>query len=359
MAEGEDSTDKSQKTEEPTARKLEEARKRGQVIQSREVTNWLMLFTGTLIVGIASPGICAALRDRLKIFIEQAHALPTDPNGLRHVVSDLLLDVGGIVALPFLALFITAFLSGFAQIGPLMTAEPMKPDLSKISIIKGFGRLFSMRSIVEFIKGLIKLVIIFTTCLLVLYPYFSGIEHLLDQDFADGFYDLRMLFIRMMAAALSVLFVVAIMDYLYQRHDFMQKMMMSKQEIKDEFKQTEGDPHIKGKLRQLREQKARQRMMQAVPEADVVITNPTHFAVALKYDTLNMDAPVMVAKGADDVAARIRDLAKEHKVPVVENPPLARALFDSMEIDQMIPPEHFKAVAEVISYVFRLKGRRL
>src|SRR6218665_516570 len=220
MAEGEDSTDKSQKTEEPTARKLEEARKRGQVIQSREVTNWLMLFTGTLIIGMASPGICAALRDRLKIFIEQAHALPTDPNGLRIVIADLLLDVGGILALPMMALFVAGFLSGFAQIGPLMTAEPMKPSLSKISIIKGFGRLFSMRSIVEFIKGLIKLVVIFATCVMVLYPYFSGVEHLMDQSFADGLSDMRLLFIRMMAAALSILFVVAIMDYLYQRHDF-------------------------------------------------------------------------------------------------------------------------------------------
>lgn len=359
MAEGEDSTDKSQKTEEPTARKLEEARKRGQVIQSREITNWLMLFTGTLIIGMASPGICRALMDRLKIFIEQAHALPTDPNGLKHVLVDLLVDVGGIMALPMLALLVTAFFSGFAQTGPLITAEPMKPSLSKISIIKGFGRLFSMRSIVEFIKGLIKLVIVFSACLMVLYPYFDGIEHLMDQTFLDGMFDLRMLFIRVMAVALSILFVVAILDYLYQRHDFMQKMMMSKQEIKDEFKQTEGDPHIKGKLRQLREQKARQRMMQAVPEADVIITNPTHFAVALKYDSLNMDAPQMVAKGADEVAARIRELAREHKVPVVENPPLARALFDSMDIGQMIPSDHFKAVAEVISYVFRLKGRKL
>jgi flagellar biosynthetic protein FlhB len=149
------------------------------------------------------------------------------------------------------------------------------------------------------------------------------------------------------------------MDYLYQRHDFMQKMRMSKQEIKDEFKQTEGDPMVKGRLRQLREQKARQRMMQSVPEADVVITNPTHYAVALKYDAKEMNAPVMVAKGADMIAERIKEVARESKVPMIENPILARALFDSMEIDQAIPQEHYKAVAEVISYVFKLKGKRL
>lgn len=358
MSEGGD-TDKSQKTEEPTARKLEEARKRGQVIQSREINNWLMLFAGTLVLGMAGPGIARALQDRLRIFFEQVISLPTDPIGLRQVVYDLFLDVAGIMAAPMLALIFVGFMGGFLQTGPLLTAEPMKPDLSKISPIKGFGRLFSMRSIVEFLKGLVKLTIIFTVCLMVLMPYFGGVEHFIGQDLLDGMEDLRSLFLRMMTAALSVLFVLAIADYLYQRHDFMQKMMMSKQEIKDEFKQTEGDPHIKGKLRQLREQRARQRMMQAVPEADVVITNPTHYALALKYDTLNMDAPVLVAKGVDAVAERIREVAKEHKVPLVENPPLARALFDSMEIGQMIPPEHFKAVAEVISYVFRLKGRKL
>lgn len=359
MAEGDENTDKSQKTEEPTARKLEEARKRGQVIQSREINNWLMLFVGTLIVGLASPAIAGALADRLKIFFEMAHAMPTDPRGLRAVVADLFLDVAGILALPMLALVFTGFMSGFIQVGPLFTPEPMKPSLSKISPIKGFERLFSLRSIVEFLKGIVKLVIIFGACLMVLYPYFGGVEHFVGQEFSDGLYDLRMLFIRMMAAALGILFVVAILDYLYQRYDFMQKMMMSKQEIKDEFKQTEGDPYVKGRLRQLREQRARQRMMQAVPEADVVITNPTHYAIALKYDTLNMDAPVLVAKGADAVAERIRALAKENKIPLVENPPLARALFEGMEIGQMIPAEHYKAVAEVISYVFRLKGRKI
>jgi flagellar biosynthetic protein FlhB len=359
MAEGDENTDKSQKTEDPTARKLEEAHKRGQVIQSREVNNWLMLFAGTLVVGMAGPGLMTAIKDRLKVFFELAHALPTDPVGLRSVVADLLLDIGAIMALPFLAFMFTGFMSGFVQVGPLFTPEPMKPSLSKISPIKGFERLFSLRSIVEFLKGVAKLVIIFSACLMVLYPYFGGVEHFVGQEFTDGLHDLRMLFIRMMAAALGILFVVAILDYMYQRYDFLQKMMMSKQEIKEEFKQTEGDPHVKGKLRQLREQRARQRMMQAVPEADVVITNPTHYAIALKYDTLNMDAPVLVAKGADAVAERIRALAKENKVPLVENPPLARALFDSMELGQMIPPEHFKAVAEVISYVFRLKGRKL
>jgi flagellar biosynthetic protein FlhB len=355
MAEGEDSTDKSQKTEEPTARKLEEARKRGQVVNSREVSNFLMLFAGTMLIGIAGPGIMRELRETLQKYLALAHQFPTDPIGLRNVLAQLFLDIGGILFLPLLLLMFVAFMSGFVQTGPLFTTEPMKPDLSKISPVKGFQRLFSMRSIVEFLKGIFKLVVVFGACFIALYPYFGGVEHFVGQDFGPAMFDLRALFLKMMTAALIVLFIMAVADYSYQRYDFMQKMRMSKQEIKDEFKQTEGDPFVKGKLRALREQKARQRMMQAVPEADVVITNPTHFAVALKYKPEEMDAPVMVAKGADDVAARIRAVAKENKVPIVENPPLARALFDSMEIDQMIPTEHYKAVAEVISYVFKLR----
>jgi len=355
MAEGEDSTDKSQKTEEPTARKLEEARKRGQVVNSREVSNFLMLFAGTMVVGIAGPGIMRELRLTLQKYIGLAHQFPTDTVGIRNIMAQLFFDVGGILFAPLLVLMFVAFMSGFAQTGPLFTTEPMKPDLSKISPVKGFGRLFSMRSIVEFLKGIFKLVVVFGACFMALYPYFGGVEHFVGQDFGSAMFDLRDLFLKMMTAALVVLFIMAIADYIYQRYDFMEKMRMSKQEIKDEFKQTEGDPFVKGKLRALREQKARQRMMQAVPEADVVITNPTHFAVALKYKPEEMDAPVMVAKGVDAVAARIRDVARENKIPVVENPPLARALFDSMEIDQMIPGEHYKAVAEVISYVFKLR----
>jgi flagellar biosynthetic protein FlhB len=355
MAEGEDSTDKSQKTEEPTARKLEEARKRGQVINSREVSNFLMLFAGTMVVGAAGPGIMRELRTTLQKYLGLAHQFPTDAVGIRNVMAQLFLDVGGILFVPLLILMFVAFMGGFIQTGPLFTTEPMKPDLSKISPVKGFGRLFSMRSFVEFLKGIFKLVVVFGACLIALYPYFGSVEHFVGQDFGPSLFELRDLFLKMMTAALAVLFIMAIADYIYQRYDFMQKMRMSKQEIKDEFKQTEGDPFVKGKLRALREQKARQRMMQAVPEADVVITNPTHFAVALKYKPEEMDAPVMVAKGADAVAIRIRDLAKENKIPIIENPPLARALFDSMEIDQVIPSEHYKAVAEVISYVFKLR----
>lgn len=359
MAEGEGSDDDSQKTEEPTARKLEEARKRGQTVQSREVNTWMILLAATLIIAMGAPSIMKNLSDLLVIFIARPDQLAADGGALQQMLQDLFLGVGGIVLFPMILLAVIGALTGFMQTGPLFTAEPIKPDLSKISPIKGFERLFSKRSIVEFLKGIAKLVVVSAAGYMAMAPYFDGVEHFSGQDIELGMVDLRDLFIKMMIAILSVLFVLAILDYVFQRFDFMQKMRMSKQELKEEFRQTEGDPVVKGKLRQLREQKARQRMMQAVPEADVVITNPTHYAVALKYDSKNMAAPQMVAKGADLIAQKIKELAKEHKVPMVENPVLARALFDSMELEQTIPTEHFKAVAEVISYVFKLKGKRL
>ncbi|HYD18099.1 MAG TPA: flagellar biosynthesis protein FlhB [Patescibacteria group bacterium] len=358
MAEGDDQDD-SQKTEEPSARKLEEARKRGQIVYSREVTNWVMLFAITLLVVMMAPGIMLDLQGVLKSFISESHAYPTDAHGLMGVGKMLFWRVMGQLLVPFGILMVVGVLAAYVQTGPIFTAEPIKPDLKKISIMSGFQRLFSMRSISEFVKSLVKLVVISAAIYLALSPYFPTIDHFVGQDIGPAMFDLEDLFVKMMVAALIVLFVLAIADYMYQRHDFMQKMRMSKQELKEEYKQTEGDPQVKGRLRALREQKARQRMMQAVPEADVVITNPTHYAVALKYNSAEMDAPVMVAKGADLVAQRIRDIANENKVPLVENPALARALFDSMEIEQTIPHEHFKAVAEVISYVFKLRGKKL
>lgn len=357
MAEG-DNDDDSQKTEEPTARKLEEARKRGQVINSREVTNWALLFAATLVIVGGGPLIADGLRDLLRPFLAQPHDMPVDSGNLGDILGATLGGTALLLALPLLLIALAALLSVLLQTGILFTAEPIKPDLKKISLISGFGRLFSMRAVMEFLKGLAKLGLVGTAGALAIMPFFDGAEHFIGLDLNQSLFEIETIFLRMMVAVLMVLFVIAAADYAYQRYDFMQKMRMSKQEIKDEFKQTEGDPHVKGRLRQLREQKARQRMMQAVPTADVVITNPTHYAVALKYDMKEMDAPQMVAKGIDAVAQRIKDTARENKVPVVENPVLARALFDSMELDQTIPAEHFKAVAEVISYVFKLKGRK-
>jgi flagellar biosynthetic protein FlhB len=191
-----------------------------------------------------------------------------------------------------------------------------------------------------------------------IYPYFSGIDHAVDQPIPFLMDDMMALTLRLMTGVLVVFLAVSIADVLYQRWEFNKQMRMTKQEVKDEYKQTEGDPYVKGRLKQLRMEKARQRMMQAVPKADVVITNPTHFAVALKYDPKENEAPVVIAKGVDAIAFRIREVAKEHNVIIYENPPLARSLYDQVEIDEAIPQDLYKAVAEVISFVYQKRGRR-
>ncbi len=356
MAE-EDNTDDSQKTEAPSPKKLADARKRGQVIMSREINNWVMLFIGVMIITMLLPNIFSSMTDILKLFLSSAHSMPTDAYGIKILAEQLFSEIGLLFFLPVLLLFIGAIVGPFVQIGPLLSPEAMKPSLSKISLIKGVGRLFSARSLMEFLKGILKLLLVGGIAFIVLYPFYPNAEHFIFLEFSQLLGELHFLLIRMFMAVLAVLVIIAVIDYIFQYRDFMDKMRMSKQELKEEYKQTEGDPQIKARLRELRETKARQRMMAAVPEADVVITNPNHYAIALKYDANNMNAPVMLAKGVDIIAKRIKEIAKENNVPIVENPPLARGLYAAMEIGEMIPAEHYKAVAEVISYVFKLKNK--
>lgn len=356
MAE-DDQTDDSQKTEDPTPKKLEEARKRGQVALSREVNNWVMLCAATILIIALSGTMLNDLKNMMRVFIEHAHDLPQAPGGMESILGGTLIETMKILALPFLFLLVAAFFAPFLQIGPLFAPEVIKPDISKISILKGFKRLFSMRSIVEFVKGILKITIIGAVATIIIYPYFGSLEHMIDMPVQMVMAELYFLVVRMMIGILVVLAIIAGLDLIYQRYEYNKKMRMSRQEIKDEYKQSEGDPHVKAKLRQLRAERARQRMMQAVPEADVVITNPTHYSIALKYNPDESPAPIVIAKGMDEVALRIREIAKENDIVLYENKPLARVLYDTVEIDEMIPTEHFKAVAEIISYVFKLKGK--
>jgi len=322
------------------------------------VNNWAMLLMGTIIIGAFSPWVLSHLTAVMERYIEQAHALPYAPGGLHVTLGEALKEILMILALPLFLLMLTAFLAPFIQTGPIFSAESIKPKLSKISIIKGFGRLFSTRSLMEFAKGILKIALVGVVGVIIIYPYFDKFEHLIGLPLGQVLDELQTLIIRLMIGVLVVLFVIAMIDLVYQRYEHYKKMRMTKQEVKDEYKQTEGDPQVKARLRQLRSERARQRMMQSVPESDVVITNPTHYSIALKYDPDEMNAPLCVAKGIDEVALRIRELAKEHDIIVHENKPLARALFDTVEIDEMIPSEHYQAVAEIISYVFKVKGKK-
>lgn len=356
MAEGEQ-TDDSQKTEEPTQKKIEESRKKGQVALSREVNNWMILLAGTIVISAMMPSAFSKLTEILRMYLEHAADLPGTPGGLKIILGDSIAEVFKVMAFPLIFLMIAAFISPFVQVGPLFAPEIIQMKLDKISPMAGFKRLFSARSLVEFAKGIVKITLIGTVGVIILYPYFDKFEHLIGLPMEALLLEIQTLIVRLMIGVLVVLMVLAAVDLVYQRNEHSKKMRMSKQEIKDEYKQSEGDPHIKGRLRQLRAEKARQRMMQAVPTADVVITNPTHYSIALKYDPKTMEAPVCVAKGVDEVALRIREIAKEHDIILYENRPLARSLYDTVDVDEMIPPEQYKAVAEVISYVFKVKGR--
>lgn len=358
MAE-ENQTDESQKTEEPTPRKLEEARKKGQIVLSREINNWVIIFAGAIIVLVFGPWVLSNIARILSTFLSQGHNLLADGVGIRNVIAAVLLDIGFYLLVPVIILLLAAFFAPFAQVGPLFSVETIKPKPSKISPLAGIQRLFSGRALMDFAKGILKLCIITIAVYFAMLPFLRSLDRYVGYDATSILLVLHSLTFRIVLVVLSILFVVAVFDYIYQRHEHMKKMRMSKQEIKDEFKQTEGDPHIKAKLRQLRTERARGRMMAAVPEADVIITNPTHYAVALKYDPDKMAAPVMVAKGLDAVAERIKALGREHDITIIENPPLARALHASMDIDDTIPSEHFKAVAEIISFVFRKKRKPL
>ena len=354
MVEGDD---QAQKTEEPTPKKLEEARKKGQVATSREVNTWFMLLAGTLLVLLA-PMVMGNLGNTLSQFLSQSYALTIDTPGILRLGEETMFDMAVVMAPLFLITMIAAVASGFVQHGFLLSPDKLQPKLENISLIKGAKRLFSLRSLVEFGKGILKMSIVSVVAFALIEPEIENITAAISMAPVDILHLIWKLSLRIIAGVCAVVSIIAGIDFLYQKFEFHKSMRMSKQDIKDEMKQTEGDPIIKSRFRQLRIERSRKRMMAAVPGADVVITNPTHYAVALKYISGEMEAPVVVAKGVDNLALRIREVAKESDVPIVENPPLARALHSGVEIDQAIPETYFRAVAEVIGYVWRLKGKR-
>lgn len=348
--------DKSQKTEDPTQKKLDESRRKGQVAKSQEVNHWFMIASFGLLIGFFGPGVVQDIMEAIKPFILKPHAISDSPGGVGDVIQEMVIAVMWALALPLLIGMFAAIFSNFIQIGPLLSAEQLKPKPEKVSLIKGAKRLFSLKSLVEFAKGIAKLTIVTVAVVLVMYPYRDELTQLAGITMPNLLEMLRWMAVKIIVAVLSVLIVIAVLDFSFQKYKHHEEMMMSKKEVKDEQKQSEGDPQVKQKLRQLRQEKSRKRMMSDVPDASAVVTNPTHFAVALKYVQNEMAAPRVVAKGADLIAYRIKEVARENDVPIVENPPLARALHDTVELDQEVPPEHYKAVAQVISYVMRLRG---
>lgn len=346
-----------EKTEEPTAKRLEDARKRGDVAKSQEMNVWFGLAAATLAISIFGEGATASLGQTLTRFLANPETMLVDGLSLRAMAGGLGLAIGAALALPMLLLFLAAIAGNLAQHAPLMTSEPLTPKFSKISPAAGFKRIFSAEGLLNFVKGLLKIGIVGVVIWNVAWPERVRLVNLAEGDLAALLPLLKELTLEVLVASCAVFAMIAIADYLFQRHRWRERLKMTLQEVKDEHKQQEGDPHIKGRIRALRQQRSRKRMMAAVPSATVVIANPTHFAVALKYEP-GMNAPMCVAKGVDAIALRIRKTAEDAGVTVIENPPLARSLHAALEIDREIPAEHYKAVAEVIGFVMKRKGRR-
>src|SRR6201996_7696935 len=353
---GEDQ-DKSQQTEEPSAKRLEQAREAGDVGKSTEVTAFVLLGGGTLAIAMFGKYTAISLARILSTFLEQPDAMSVDSAGLS-AMARLLLPQIALALAPIFAVVIAAGVAGHVlQARPGFALDKIAPDLSKVSPLAGFKRLFGVEGWMNLLKGLIKMAIVGAAIWTQLWPERGGLESILSQSTAGVAGDMSRLLFKVLMASLIALGVIAGFDYFWQRMRWLARNRMSKQEIKEEHRQNEGDPHIKSKIRALRQERARKRMMTAVPQATVVIMNPTHYAVALKYESGKMAAPVCVAKGIDALALRIRAVAEENNVPVVENPPLARALHAAIEIDDPVPAEHFKAVAQVIGYVMKLQGK--
>ena len=350
-----DERDETERSEDPTQKRLDEALKRGDVTKSQEVNTWFVLAGATLILLSFSGSMSAGVTKMLAGLIGQAHNIPVDGRGLLHTMQTLGLQTIAAVAVPFVLLVLAAIAGNMVQHRLVWSAEQLKPKLSKISPGAGFKRLFSKMAVANFIKGLIKLALIGAVMAGLLWPKRDQLDVMVTMDPAAILVLTRSLSLEMLGTVVAILAIVAAVDYLFQYRQWYERQKMSVRELKEEFKQTEGDPAIKAKIRQLRQTRMRKRMMAAVPKASVIITNPTHYAIALQYER-GMNAPVCIAKGTDNIALKIREVAAEHRIPVVENPPLARALHATIEIDEEVPPEHYKAVAEVIGYVMRLRG---
>jgi flagellar biosynthetic protein FlhB len=349
--------DKSQQTEQPTAKRLEQARESGDVVKSSEVSTLVVLAGGTLAIAMFGHSTSVGIAKFLTMFIEEPETMSVDGAGLISMARGVLVQLA-LVLWPFFGVMMLAALAGHVvQSRPGFTLDKIKPDFSKLSIPAGLARMFGLEGWMNLLKGLIKIAIVGVAIWTQLWPERGTLESMLSQSPVGMVADMGHLLFKVLIAALAALAVIAALDYFVQYTRFMKRNRMSKHEIKEEYRQNEGDPAIKAKVRQLRHERAKKRMMAQVPTASVVIMNPTHYAVALKYESGKMEAPVCVAKGVDALALKIREVAEENNVPVVENVALARALHAAVEIDEAVPPEHFKAVAQVIGYVMRLNGQ--
>jgi flagellar biosynthetic protein FlhB len=347
-----------EKTEKATPKKRQDARKKGQVLKSQDVTAALLLLLMFLFLIFMAPMMFEGL---FSFFTQTIHTYllmdTLDADVVMDIYIQSLIEMAKILFPVMLVAMVGAVGANYLQFGFLFSTEPMKLDLKKIDPIKGIKKIISVRAIINLIKSLLKVTFIGAVTGFIIWANLEDVLSLALQSPWNALTTVAKLVAMMGIAAAVALLLIAVLDYFYERYEYEKQLKMSKQDIKDEYKNSEGDPLIKSKIKQRQREMAMRRMMQEIPTADVVITNPTHFAIALKYEEGEMEAPKVVAKGVDFVAQKIKMIAKEHDVVMVENRPLARAMYDQVEIGQQVPEEFFKAVAEILAYVYRIKRK--
>ncbi len=346
----------AEKTEEPTGKKREDAKKKGQVARSQELTTAFVLLIGFFVVKAMWEHIYAEIAN-YTIYIYGHLQQTIDTETIVQLFIGMVLLLAKTAFPIMLAIMLIGLVINFYQVGLNFSTETIGFKLDKLNPINGFGRMFSKRSLVELLKSLLKIAIIGFFIYRYLKDEIPFMPQFIYYDLSTSLHEIAKILFSMVFQVVGVIIILGVFDFMYQKWQTTQDLKMTKQEVKDEMKQSEGDPQIKGKIKQKQRQMAMSRMMKEVPKADVIVTNPTHFAVALQY-TKGMAAPVVVAKGQDFVAQKIKSIARDHDVPVVENKPLARALYAAVEVGGMVPRELFQAVAEVLAYVYRLKQRK-
>ncbi|MBN1547784.1 MAG: flagellar biosynthesis protein FlhB [Syntrophaceae bacterium] len=346
-----------ERTEQATPKRRDEAREKGQVAVSREVASAVVLGASLIYFYFGAGHLMEGISEIMKsAFRDSGHTILT-PQNIQPLAMTFIYKVFILIFPLLLAVFLAGFLANVLQVGFLVSWEATKPKLSKIDPIKGFKRLFSLRSLVELVKSLLKITVVSLIAYLVIVRELPALFPLADQSTWGMLMFIGRIAFRIMMMTCFILLVMALLDYLYQRWEFEKSIRMSRQEIKEEFKHTEGDPLIKSRIKRLQREIARKRMMANIPKADVIITNPTHLAIAIRYDQDNMNAPIVLAKGAGYVAEKIREIAAKHQIPIVENKPVAQVLYKITNIGDMIPADLYRAVAEILAYVYRLKEK--
>jgi flagellar biosynthesis protein FlhB len=347
------------KTEQATPKKKEDAKEKGQVAKSKEIPSVAVLAAGAIYMYFNAGSLTQKLGENIRQTFTSIPQFATGDFSSPAFMSQTISNFLGLILPIMIVLVIVSLLANFIQTGFISSVEPLTPNLSKLDPIKGLGKIVSKRSLAELLKSILKILIVGWAAFSVLKNDFSQLMPLMFQDNVQILSALGRISMKVVTRCCYVIFIVSILDYLFQKWEFEQDLKMTKQEIKDEFKQTEGDPLIKSRIRSIQREMARRRMMREVPKADVIITNPTHYAIALSYKAdEKMTAPKIIAKGADNIAMKIKEIAKKHGIPMVENKPLAQNLY-KLELGQEVPPQFYQAIAEILAYVYGLKKKKM